>query len=85
MSMQVHAGTVFSEGWRVKLLALTIKVHVSSFIPWKANGRGPKRGIFCKGMWGNIHAYTFPANREPKSAREYNLSGVEGELKEKGG
>lgn len=46
---------------------------------------GPKRGIFCKGMWGNVHTYTFPANREPKSAREYNLSGVEGELKEKGG
>lgn len=46
---------------------------------------GPKRGIFCKGMWGNVHTYTFPANREPKSAREYNLSGVERELKEKEG
>ena len=47
--------------------------------------KGPKRDIFCKGMWGNVHTYTFCENREPKSAGEFNLSGVEGELKEKEG
>lgn len=59
----------------VKLLALTIKVHVSSFIPWKANGRGPKRYILQRNV-GNIHAYTFPANREPKSARGTTFLGL---------
>ena len=35
--MQVHADALFSDEWRVKLLALTIKDNASSFIPWKAD------------------------------------------------